>query len=91
MKKLLTIVALAATVFSAPALARTSAKAAGEAPTAWQSYAQDRASTPSYAQYGQSAHSPNPAFDVYSEGRYVGSDPDPNVRMMLQFDGAEEN
>ena len=32
-------------------------------------------------------HSPNPAWDVYdSSGHYVGSDPDPNVRMQLQFD-----
>jgi hypothetical protein len=31
-------------------------------------------------------HSPNPAWDVYDNGRYVGSDPDPNVRMQLQMD-----
>jgi hypothetical protein len=31
-------------------------------------------------------HSPNPAWDVYDNGHYVGSDPDPNVRMQLQFD-----
>jgi hypothetical protein len=35
----------------------------------------------------QRQHSPNPAWDVYdSSGHYVGSDPDPNVRMQLQFD-----
>lgn len=33
-------------------------------------------------------HSPNPAYDVYVNGRYVGSDPDPRVRMMMQFDQA---
>jgi hypothetical protein len=32
-------------------------------------------------------HSPNPAWDVYdTSGQYVGSDPDPNVRMQLQSD-----
>jgi hypothetical protein len=31
-------------------------------------------------------HSPNPAWDVYDNGQYVGSDPDINVRMQLQFD-----
>jgi hypothetical protein len=38
---------------------------------------------------GIRAHSPNPAWDVYShEGRYVGSDPDPRIReMMLIFSG----
>jgi len=34
-------------------------------------------------------HSPNPAWDVYSDGDYVGSDPDPRVRDMLQSDPPE--
>ena len=29
-------------------------------------------------------HSPNPAFDVYVGGKYVGSDPDPNIRLELR-------
>jgi hypothetical protein len=29
-------------------------------------------------------HSVNPGFDVYENGRYVGSDPDPNIRLQLQ-------
>jgi hypothetical protein len=29
-------------------------------------------------------HSSNPAFDVYDNGRYVGSDPDPNIRVQMQ-------
>jgi hypothetical protein len=34
-------------------------------------------------------HSPNSAWDVYSDGgHYVGSDPDPNVRMEMQMDHA---
>ncbi|MEA2902887.1 MAG: hypothetical protein QOI12_274 [Alphaproteobacteria bacterium] len=32
-------------------------------------------------------HSRNPAWDVYdNSGHYVGSDPDPNVRMQMQND-----
>jgi hypothetical protein len=40
----------------------------------------------------QRQHSPNPAWDVYDNGHYVGSDPDPNVRMQLRVDpnGGEE-
>ena len=29
-------------------------------------------------------HSSNPAFDVYDNGRYVGSDPNPNIRVQMQ-------
>jgi hypothetical protein len=37
-------------------------------------------------------HSPNPSWDVYNtEGRYVGSDPDPRVRDMLSNDANEES
>jgi hypothetical protein len=32
--------------------------------------------------------SANPAFDVYQDGQYVGSDPDPRVRTMMQNDRA---
>jgi hypothetical protein len=35
------------------------------------------------------AHSTNPRNDVYNNGRYVGSDPDPQVRSMLQSDPSE--
>jgi hypothetical protein len=31
-------------------------------------------------------HSSNPEWDVYRNGRYVGSDPDPLVRLMLLKD-----
>jgi len=35
----------------------------------------------------QARHSSNPAFDVYdSSGHYVGSDPDPRIRMELLRD-----
>jgi hypothetical protein len=30
-------------------------------------------------------HSSNPAFDVYENGQYIGSDPDPNIRAQLRF------
>jgi hypothetical protein len=29
-------------------------------------------------------HSINPSYDVYLNGQYVGSDPDPNIRLQLQ-------
>ena len=32
----------------------------------------------------QRQHSPNPAYDVYVGGQYVGSDPNPNIRAQLQ-------
>jgi len=32
------------------------------------------------------AHSPNPAWDVYVDGTYAGSDPDPHVRATLARD-----
>jgi hypothetical protein len=40
-----------------------------------------------YAGFIRRPHSPNPQWDVYRlSGRYVGSDPDPNVRLMLRKD-----
>ena len=32
----------------------------------------------------QPEHSSNPAYDVYVNGQYVGSDPDPNIRAQVQ-------
>jgi hypothetical protein len=29
-------------------------------------------------------HSVNPSFDVYQNGEYLGSDPDPNIRLQLR-------
>jgi hypothetical protein len=36
-------------------------------------------------------HSVNPSYDVYLNGQYVGSDPDPNIRLQLrrEFEGVE--
>jgi hypothetical protein len=33
-----------------------------------------------------SPHSPNAAHDVYVDGKYAGSDPDPRIRTMLAHD-----
>src|SRR5262245_26856336 len=35
------------------------------------------------AQSGRRVHSINPAFDVYDQGRYISSDPDPFIRNEL--------
>jgi len=50
-----------------------------------QSAKSDKAkATYSYAQeYRGSPHSSNPEFDVYVNGVYVGSDPDPRIRSTL--------
>jgi len=39
---------------------------------------------------GPKQHSSNPAHDVYVNGKYVGSDPDPTIRSMLARDSAVE-
>jgi hypothetical protein len=47
----------------------------------------DYGASAAFAATKQRQHSPNPAWDVYdTRGHYVGSDPDPNVRMQLQLD-----
>jgi hypothetical protein len=41
--------------------------------------------------FAQVRHSPHRSWDVYNtNGRYVGSDPDPNVREMIARDRAEQ-
>ena len=34
-------------------------------------------------------HSPNPAWDVYVGGKYVGSDPDPMIRHQLRRENSD--
>ena len=47
----------------------------------------DYGASAAFAATKQRQHSPNPAWDVYdTRDHYVGSDPDPNVRMQLQLD-----
>ena len=36
-------------------------------------------------------HSTNPSFDVFVNGKYVGSDPDALVRSQMQRDDASRN
>jgi hypothetical protein len=38
-----------------------------------------------------SPYSSNPAYDVYVDGQYVGSDPDPRVRDMIWREGHTPN
>jgi hypothetical protein len=39
---------------------------------------------------GPKQHSSNPANDVFVNGKYVGSDPDPTIRSMLARDSGIE-
>jgi len=39
---------------------------------------------------GPKQHSSNPANDVFVNGKYVGSDPDPTIRSMLARDSGFE-
>jgi hypothetical protein len=39
---------------------------------------------------GPKQHSSNPANDVFVNGKYVGSDPDPTIRSMLARDAGIE-
>jgi hypothetical protein len=72
MRKLITIAALAAAVMSSPVFAVTAAQAAAHE---WVTQTQRQET---------SAYSSNPAFDVYDNHGYVGSDPDPRTRAMMQ-------
>ena len=40
--------------------------------------------SPSDFDQGRQQHSVNPSYDVYKNGRYIGSDPDPNIRALIQ-------
>ena len=86
MKLLLATVALA-TVIAAPAFAQGTNHKGKAHLRSGEASAQ--------AQYGRtegtSRHSSNPANDVYdTAGRYLGSDPDPRVRMDLRNDTAAD-
>ena len=83
--KVITGVALAlATVMSSSAFAQTTRVTPWDA---YQAYGQAE-----YApQANQPRHSPRRSWDVYNtNGRYVGSDPDPNVREMIARDHQEQ-
>jgi hypothetical protein len=84
MNKLLAAAALAA-VIATPALAQYGGQSVDQLPRQYQS------GQPSHVtgsgRHVVHGHSANPANDVYdTEGRYVGSDPDPLVRDELSRD-----
>jgi hypothetical protein len=56
-------------------------------PQSAQSFQQTVPATQAYAQQNRRSHSSNPSNDVYdTQNRYVGSDPDANVRAMMAQD-----
>jgi len=81
--KVITGVALAlATVLASPAFAQSARVNPWDG---YQAYAQ-------YAPANAARHSPHRSWDVYNtNGRYVGSDPDPNVREMIARDRSEQD
>jgi hypothetical protein len=83
MKKLMTIVALTASVISAPAFAETPATAYRAVQPWSQDFAQGYQSIAQTRNGTAIKHTDN-VYD--SRGFLVGADPDPNVRMQLHFD-----
>jgi hypothetical protein len=69
--KVIVATAVLATAIASPALAQTAPRAAYPSELG-QSFGQPR------------QHSVNPGFDVYENGQYLGSDPDPNIRLQLR-------
>jgi opacity protein-like surface antigen len=78
MKSLVAVVALAAVV-ATPALAQTASRR-GQLQPGQAQY------NGSYERSDGQRHSSVPSNDVYENGRYVGSDPDPTVRLEMQRD-----
>ena len=76
MKRVITAAIFAALVAS-PALAQTARRAPAQQPSQYEQG------------YGRTEGQPraaNPGTDVYEGGRYLGADPDPNVRLQLRLD-----
>ena len=90
MKILIATIALASTL-AVPAVAQTYYEPGPRQPQRVVQpgigFAPDQAYARAYQIYPRQ-RSLNPAFDVYVDGRYVGSDPDPRVRTMMQNDDA---
>jgi hypothetical protein len=79
-------VVITTSLIAAPAAAQYGLSPGYSTPSAKQLKAKSKKSkaTSSYAQqYQGSRRSSNPAYDVYVNGEYVGSDPDPRVRATL--------
>jgi uncharacterized protein YdeI (BOF family) len=82
--KMFAFVALAALIaFPTVGEAASKKSKARAAPSAKQTFVQPRGPT---AYEVRRAHSPNAGWDVYRSNGYVGSDPDPQIRAMLQRD-----
>ncbi len=79
--KMLVATAVLATAIASPALAQTAAPRTQTNPSQF-----DQSSGQNGPQ-----RSTNRSYDVYQNGQYVGSDPDPNVRLQLrrEYDGIE--
>jgi hypothetical protein len=90
MKHFIATLALASAI-ALPAVAQTydqPARPAARLAPAADAYARDAYARDVYADAYGRYRSANPAFDVYQDGQYVGSDPDPRVRTMMQNDRA---
>lgn len=72
-------------VINLPALEHGGFSATGT-PAGAYAYAPEGAATPGARGVGAQALSPNDPDTVYEGGQYVGSDPDPNVRLQLRRD-----
>ena len=79
--KMLVATAVLATAIATPALAQTASPRPQTNPSQLDQY---------NGQMGP-ARSTNRSYDVYQNGQYVGSDPDPNIRLQLrrEFEGVE--
>jgi hypothetical protein len=77
MMKTIIATAVLAAVIASPALAQTARRAPAQQPSMQE---------PSYGRVEAQPRTANPANDVYEGGRYLGSDPDPNVRLNLHLD-----
>jgi hypothetical protein len=76
---------ISTSLIAAPAAAQYGLSPGYSAPSATHKAKSKKAkATSAYAQqHGGSPYSSNPAYDVYVNGEYVGSDPDPRVRATL--------
>jgi hypothetical protein len=74
------------TMLASPALAQSNQ---GNRWDAYHSYAQQYEGSHRVVRDGR-RHSPHRSWDVYRRGRYMGSDPDPNVRDMIARDPEDE-
>jgi hypothetical protein len=75
--KTIIVTAALAAVVASPALAQTSRRA-GQQPSVQ--------SDQSYGRVEAQPRSGSPTNDVYENGRYLGADPDPNVRLQMRLD-----